>query len=158
MLDILFYQLFNMHFTTLSLIFSAVPLVLAQNYGGSSGSTTSAAAASAQTSSSGPLHVVKVSNANGDLTFTPNDIQAAVGDQVEFRFYGPKHSVAQSSFAKPCVPVNSSAFFSGPITTSGTAANTETFTLNVTSTAAIWFYCSVASHCASGMSGVINAP
>jgi plastocyanin len=147
-----------MHFTTLSLIFSAVPLALAQNYGGSSGSTTSAAAASAQTSSTGPLHVVKVSNANGDLTFTPNDIQAAVGDQVEFRFYGPKHSVAQSSFAKPCVPVNASAFFSGPITTSGTTANIEIFTLNVTSTAAIWFYCSVASHCANGMSGVINAP
>jgi plastocyanin len=149
-----------MHFTTLSLLFSAVPLALAQ-YGGSGdsgSSTTSSAAISQATASASTPLVVKVSNANGDLSFTPNDIQAPVGAKIEFHFYGPKHSVAQSSFAKPCVPLNSSAFFSGPITTTGTTANTEIFTLTVNSTAAIWFYCSVASHCAAGMSGVINAP
>jgi hypothetical protein len=33
-----------------------------------------------------------------------------------------------------------------------------TFVVNVTSTDPIWFYCSLASHCQSGMSGVVNAP
>ncbi len=103
-----------MQFTTLSLIFAAVPLALAQNYGGSgsSGSSTTSAASSTSTDT-GPNKIVKVSNANGDLSFTPNDIKAAVGDTIEFHFYGPKHSVAQSTFAAPCVPANANAFFSG---------------------------------------------
>jgi len=148
-----------MHFTTLSLLASAVPLALAQGYGNyDSGSSTTSSAAASTTSSSGPNHIVKVSNANGDLTFDPNDFKADVGDTVEFHFYGPKHSVAQSNFTSPCAPANANAFFSGPITTSGTAVNPEIFTLNVTSTAAIWFYCAVPSHCESGMAGVINAP
>ena len=152
------YYLFKMQFTTLSLLFSAVPLALAQYDYGSSGSTTTSAAASAQTSSTGPNHIVKVSNAKGDLTFSPNDFTAAVGDTVEFHFYGPKHSVAQSTFASPCNPANANAFFSGPISTSGTAVNPEIFTLNVTTKSAIWFYCAVPSHCEAGMAGVINAP
>lgn len=147
-----------MQLITFSLLFSVIPLALAQYDYGSSGSTTTSAAASAQTSSAGPNHIVKVSNAAGDLTFSPNDFTAAVGDTVEFHFYGPKHSVAQSTFASPCNPANANAFFSGPITTSGTGVNPEIFILNVTSTSAIWFYCAVPSHCEAGMAGVINAP
>ncbi|KAE9362844.1 hypothetical protein N431DRAFT_391391 [Stipitochalara longipes BDJ] len=143
----------------LPLMLAAAPLALAQyNYGSGSASTTTSSSSSAETSSSGPLHVVKVSNSAGDLTFTPNDFTAAVGDTVEFHFYGPKHSVAQSTFASPCAPANANAFFSGPITTSGTGVNSEIFTLNITSTAAIWIYCAVPSHCESGMAAVINAP
>lgn len=37
------------------------------------------------------VQVVKVSNNNGDLTFTPNNITAAVGSFVQFHFY-PKVS------------------------------------------------------------------
>ena len=143
---------------TLPLMLAAAPLALAQ-YGSSGSSTTSAdSSASTTASSSGPNHTVKVSNANGDLSFSPNDFSAAVGDTVEFHFYGPKHSVAQSTFAAPCAPANANAFFSGPITTSGSGVNSEIFTLNITSTAAIWIYCGVPSHCQSGMSAVINAP
>jgi plastocyanin len=149
-----------MHFTPLSLLFSAIPLAFAQYDYGSGSSTTTSAASSAQTSasSSGSNQIVKVSKANGDLTFSPNDIVAKVGDTVEFHFYGPKHSVAQSTFQSPCAPANANAFFSGPITTSGTGVNSEIFTLNITSTSAIWIYCAVPSHCEQGMAAVINAP
>jgi len=148
-----------MHFTTLLL--AAAPLALAQygsdSYGSSDSSSTVAAVAATQTSSaSTAVHTVKV-GANGTLAFSPNDIQANVGETIEFHFYGPKHSVAQSTFANPCAPATN-AFFSGPITTSGSAANPEIFTLNITSTAAIWIYCAVPSHCESGMAAVINAP
>ena len=33
-----------------------------------------------------------------------------------------------------------------------------TFVVNVTSTDPIWFYCSLSSHCQSGMAGVVNPP
>lgn len=41
------------------------------------------------------VQVVKVSNKNGDLTFTPNNITAAVGSFVQFQFH-PK--VSDKSF------------------------------------------------------------
>jgi plastocyanin len=110
--------------------------------------------ATTATSASGKLvHVVQV-GASG-LTFTPNAITAAVGDIVEFQFYPQSHSVAQSTFAAPCMPLNSSSFFSGPVpSTSGMA--TKTFQLEINNTTPIWFYCATGTHCESGMAGVIN--
>jgi len=147
-----------MFFSTLPIVLAALPVAFAQ-YGSdssssSSASTTSTAAAVVATSASGKtVHVVQV-GASG-LTFTPNAITAAVGDIVEFQFYPAAHSVAQSSFAAPCVPLNGSSFFSGPVpSTSGVAA--KTFQLEVNNTTPIWFYCATAKHCESGMGGVIN--
>lgn len=61
----------------------------------------SSAAVSKTTAHTGPketlggedvkVQVVKVSNNNGDLTFAPNNITAAVGSFVQFHFY-PKVS------------------------------------------------------------------
>jgi plastocyanin len=107
-----------------------------------------AAAANAAT------HTVTVGN--GGLVFSPNNTVAAAGDTVVFSFYPSKHSVAQASFAKPCVPINSTAFFSGALSTSS-GVNADTFTLTINDTTPIWFYCSVGAHCASGMVGSINA-
>jgi plastocyanin len=148
-----------MHFTTLPLLFSAVPLALAQygGYGGSDSSSTMSSAAT-QTGSSGPVHTVTV-GADNNLAFSPNQITANAGDTVEFHFYGPKHSVAQSTFQSPCTPANANAFFSGPISTTGSGPNSNIWTLTVnSSTTAIWGYCAVPSHCESGMAFVINAP
>jgi len=93
----------------------------------------------------------------GSLAFSPNSLTAAVGDTLEFHFFSGSggHSVVSSTFQSPCVPT-SNAFFSGYIP--GNTAGDMTFVVNVTSTDPIWFYCSLASHCQSGMSGVINAP
>lgn len=33
------------------------------------------------------VHIVKVSNKKGELTFEPNDLKAAVGSMVQFHFY-----------------------------------------------------------------------
>jgi plastocyanin len=146
-----------MHFSSIYLL-STLPFTLAQ-YGndGSGGSTTSTAAGPATTtaSSSGSVHTVTVGN--GAFAFSPNSIVAAINDTVEFHFYPPEHSVAQSLFDAPCVPSGPTAFFSGPIsTTSGQNANV--FTLTINDTNPIWFYCAVPSHCESGMAGVINPP
>ncbi|KAK0122473.1 hypothetical protein ONS95_010705 [Cadophora gregata] len=149
-----------MQYSKTSVILSLLPFTLAQDYGyggGSAKGTTGAAAAAASTtaSSSGPIHTVKVGD--GGLNFSPNSFTASVGDTVEFHFYPSQHSVAQSSFAAPCAPINDTAFFSGGFrTTSG--VNTNTFSIKVNNTSPIWFYCAAPGHCEGGMAGVINPP
>ena len=141
-------------------IFSFIPLTLAQ-YGGGSGSTTtstSSSAAPATTTSSSSTSIQTVTVGNGALAFSPNSFTAAVGSQVEFVFFPPTHSVAQSSFASPCTPLNNgTGFFSGEMTTA-TGENANVFTVTINDTNPIWFYCTFPGHCESGMGGVINPP
>ncbi|KAM0563501.1 hypothetical protein ACHAPJ_001222 [Fusarium lateritium] len=103
----------------------------------------------------GSVHVVKVGD--GGLKFEPSQTKAAVGDIVEFHFYPGMHSVAQSSFKKPCEPLNSTSFFSGDFSPEK-KVDSKVFSINVTSEDPIWYYCAVQGHCAGGMVGVINAP
>jgi plastocyanin len=39
------------------------------------------------------------------LAFTPNNVTAGVGTTLEFVYHPKKHSVSQSSFTAPCVPL-----------------------------------------------------
>jgi len=147
-----------MHFSSIYLL-SVLPFTLAQ-YGGNGGggsttSTTAVVPATTTASSSGTVHTVTAGN--GALKYVPNSITAAVGDTIEFHFYPPEHSVAQSSFAAPCVPLGPTAFFSGPFTQSS-GQNANVFTLTINDTNPIWFYCGVPTHGESGMAGVINPP
>ncbi|CZR66884.1 uncharacterized protein PAC_16785 [Phialocephala subalpina] len=108
-----------------------------------------AASASAET--------IQVAVGQSGLTFSPNDITAAVGDSVEFSFFPKNHSVTQSSFAKPCQPL-ANGFFSTFQPTTSESANT--FTILVNDTKPIWLYCgqTTGNHCQSGMVAAINAP
>lgn len=120
--------------------------------------TTAAAAAASSSSSASNVHVVKVGD--GGLTFSPSDIKASVGDVVEFHFFPKAHSVAQSSFDKPCEPLTNGTavgFFSGPVPVSS-GESADVFTLEVKDANPRWFYCATGTHCQSGMVGVINAP
>ena len=49
-------------------------------------------------------HEVTV-GANGMLAFSPSSITALVSDSIEFTFYPKNHSVTQSTFSNPCVPI-----------------------------------------------------
>ena len=53
------------------------------------------------------------------LHFDPDNVVANIGDIVEYHYLPKNHSVVQSSFDKPCVPINNQAIFSGfvPVTT-----------------------------------------
>jgi plastocyanin len=99
-------------------------------------------------------HDVKVGM--DSTTFSPNTTTAAAGDTVTFHFYPAKHSVVQAAFASPCEPL-AGGFFSGFVPTSSGESMT-TFMITVNNTKPIWFYCSQAKHCQSGMVGAINAP
>ncbi|KAL8671762.1 MAG: hypothetical protein Q9168_003757, partial [Polycauliona sp. 1 TL-2023] len=140
----------------------------------SSMSTTGAQAASpAQTGAASPsgqvmVHVVKVSNKKGDLTFEPNNLQVPAGDMVQFHFY-PKvrdfnhPNVVQSTFDQPCEPINNNnasvnGFFSGFMPVKADATMMPSYTIMVNDTKPIWYYCSQGKHCQQKMVGVINPP
>ncbi|RMZ67909.1 extracellular serine-rich [Pyrenophora seminiperda CCB06] len=104
-------------------------------------------------------HTVSVSDKSGALIFKPDTVQAAQGDTVVFHFWPKNHSIAQSTFAKPCEPM-ADGMWSGfvPTTDMAKAASTS-FTYEVKNASApIWFYCSQGMHCQGGMVGVINPP
>jgi len=110
----------------------------------------------AVTATSSPF---KVSVGADGLTYTPNNIIAEVGTKIEFSFFPKNHTVTQSSFKDPCHPLSSGGFFSGFVPTTDAPSGT-TFTITVTDTKPIWFYCSQTkgAHCQAGMVGAINAP
>jgi len=104
-------------------------------------------------------HIITVANKTGGLVFTPDNLEAAQGDMVTFRFWPKNHSVAQSTFGAPCAPSNN-GFWSGfvPTTSTESVAN-STFTYEVKNASApVWFYCTQGMHCQAGMVGVINPP
>ena len=138
----------------LAVIVSALPLTLAQYGPPPSKSTTTAAAASTTTAATPGVHSVSVGN--GALAYSPDTITAAIGDTIEFHFFAPLHSVAQSNFSAPCTP-STNGFFSGDISTSS-GENADVFSIVVNDTNPIWFYCVIPTHCQLGMSGVINPP
>lgn len=97
--------------------------------------------------------------ANNGLHFEPENVVAEPGDLVEFHFLPKNHTVVQSSFDKPCVPLDGGAgFFSGFNFKTDAGEAPKVFTITVVDRKPIWYYCSqtVGDHCQKGMSGVIN--
>ncbi|KAK6533787.1 hypothetical protein TWF694_002716 [Orbilia ellipsospora] len=96
------------------------------------------------------------------LLFTPEIVYQDVGQEVRFQFYPQNHSVAQSSFENPCTPLggesSSAGFFSGFNAVAKIDDSIPTFTINISSSDPIYFYCAQGRHCQSGMVGVINPP
>ncbi|KAH9064239.1 hypothetical protein EDB87DRAFT_1392520 [Lactarius vividus] len=104
---------------------------------------------------------VTVGDATGSTIYTPNNINASVGDTVQFTFNPKNHSVTQSTFASPCAPI-SGGFDSGfnPVAV-GTASTFPIFNITVNDTNPIWVYCrqgenTPASHCGKGMVFAVN--
>ncbi|KIW70170.1 hypothetical protein PV04_02465 [Phialophora macrospora] len=124
----------------------ATSTLASPQYGDNSASTTTSASASASTSG---IHAVKV---GPGLTFTPDTVTAAEGDWVEFTF-GSGHSVAQSSFDAPCVPISG-----GAGVYSGFPDDGDVWRIQVNSTDPLWLYCSATAHCEGGMAMVVNPP
>ncbi|KAL8806706.1 MAG: hypothetical protein Q9223_004566 [Gallowayella weberi] len=148
-----------------------------QNAGSSGGSssssmavsTSSSMAASPATSGTATpsghvmVHVVKVGNKKGSLTFEPNNLQVPKGHMVQFHFYPKNHSVVQSTFDQPCQPIKNNnasvnGLFSGFMPVKPNAAMMPSYTIMINDTKPIWYYCSQGKHCQDGMVGVINPP
>lgn len=134
--------------TTLIFGVLATSALASPQYGDDSSSSMTATASAASSSASG-IHAVKV---GPGLTFTPDTLTAAEGDWVEFTF-GSGHSVAQSSFAAPCTPIEG-----GAGVYSGFPNDGDIWRIRINSTDPLWLYCSATGHCEGGMAMVVNPP
>ncbi|KAI0503064.1 hypothetical protein F5B22DRAFT_576404 [Xylaria bambusicola] len=97
---------------------------------------------------------------NGQLMFNPNNVTELVGTVVEFSYNPANHSIVQSSFDKPCQPIErDGGGFVAPFVPTKQAPSGVTFEVTLTNPDPIWFYCAqtTKSHCQSGMLGSINA-
>lgn len=111
------------------------------------------------TSAPGPVKTHKVEvGAFGQLVFNPNQVEAAVGDVVEFNFLARNHSVTQSNFLTPCT-------FNGGFDTGLNQFNPKNVSglfirsFAVKDTKPTWFYCKQSgppNHCGKGMVFGIN--
>ena len=113
------------------------------------------------------VHVVAVGknpmNNQTGIKFYPEKLTAKAGDMVQFQFHAGNHTVTQSNFDRPCVPLstsNSSAVgvYSSfqPAAASAAKGMIPVFTMMVNDTKPIWLFCSQGPHCQKGMVMVIN--
>ncbi|KAK5131390.1 hypothetical protein LTR16_000808, partial [Cryomyces antarcticus] len=101
-------------------------------------------------------HSVEV-GAQGDLIFAPNQLEAAVGDIVNFRFLKLNHTLTQSSLDKPCTAVN--GFDTSFVHLNPYNRTNDILSFMVQSTNPAWFFCRQSipkSHCNAGMVFAIN--
>ncbi|KAF8640411.1 hypothetical protein AX17_000077 [Amanita inopinata Kibby_2008] len=130
-------------------------------YGNPTPSATISGAASSTpiATPGGQTHKVIVGGP-GKLAFDPPSITAQPNDVVMFEFHQKNHTVTQSSFAQPCLPLGANGttgFDSGFFPVTDSAAQFPTWSLTVNDTKPIWAYCRQANHCQAGMVFAINA-
>ncbi|KAL3430337.1 hypothetical protein BDV09DRAFT_199729 [Aspergillus tetrazonus] len=106
--------------------------------------------------SSQALHEIHVGLADAQL-FVPNQINANIGDKIDFIFHGGNHTLTQSSLESPCVPA--AEFDSSFKNFNPHQQDDISLTLTVTSLEPQWFFCKQEkplSHCHAGMVFAIN--
>ncbi|KAI1462107.1 hypothetical protein F4805DRAFT_194135 [Annulohypoxylon moriforme] len=94
---------------------------------------------------------------DGNLVFNPNNVTELVGTVLEFGYNPQNHSIVQSSFDKPCQPLDGG--FAAPFVPTMQTPSGVTFEVMVQNANPIWFYCAQTkkTHCQAGMVGSINA-
>ena len=135
--------------STIALGVLATSVLAIPQYDDDSSSMTMSMTASSPASTASGIHQVQV---GPGLKFTPDSLTAAEGDWVEFTF-GSGHSVAQSSFDAPCVPIEGST-----AVYSGFPNDGDIWRVMINSTDPLWLYCSASGHCEGGMALVVNPP
>lgn len=99
------------------------------------------------------------------LKYWPEKITAKPGTMVQFQFWAGNHTVTQSSFDNPCIPLAAGASNSSvkgidsgfqPVAASAGAGSAPVFTVMVKDNKPLWLYCAKGNHCQSGMVMVIN--
>ncbi|KAK5083320.1 hypothetical protein LTR70_008157 [Exophiala xenobiotica] len=109
------------------------------------------------------VQIVTVGDNTGALKFFPENIKADVGSVVQFQFYPKNHTITESSFAEPCVPMAANLTSetrpgqkSGFVPVTDDTEFRPVYNLIVNDTKPIWIFCGQKPHCAKGMSMVIN--
>jgi len=114
------------------------------------------------TSTSGKTIDVIVGGPNGNLTYTPSRVSASPGDTIKFTFQVKNHTVTQSSFGAPCMPLTNQTnarigFNSGYFPVAANSTVFPTWSLTINGTTPIWAYCAQSGHCGAGMVFAVNS-
>ncbi|KAJ7221752.1 hypothetical protein GGX14DRAFT_430959 [Mycena pura] len=91
----------------------------------------------------------------GVIAYTPNQVQANVGDIIQFIFKQKNHTVTQSSLANPCSPLPG-GFDTSFVPVSDNATDFRRAQIQVLNTDPIWVYCRQTGHCEQGMVFAVN--
>ncbi|GAB1312998.1 hypothetical protein MFIFM68171_03208 [Madurella fahalii] len=103
----------------------------------------------------GATHSVTVGGPQG-LAFSPQQLEATVGDTVIFTFLSQNHTATQSAFDTPCQPLEGgmdSGFQANP---NNTINPPPQVAMQVMVDTPLWFYCRQGPHCGKGMVFSIN--
>ncbi|KAF7353650.1 Programmed cell death protein 5 [Mycena venus] len=93
----------------------------------------------------------------GVIAYTPNQVQANVGDVIQFTFKQKNHTITRSTLATPCSPlVGEGAFDSGFVFVADNETDFPLAQLTVQDTNPIWIYCRQTGHCGMGMVFAVN--
>jgi len=131
-------------------------IIWVNNGGGSPTSTiNSAMAVSTAAAAAAATHSVTVGGAAG-LVYTPNTIEAAVGDMVVFTFESQNHTVTQSAFTTPCEKLAGGMDSGFVPNVNNSVVPAPQMGMQVTVATPIWFYCKQKGHCGKGMTFSIN--
>ena len=113
---------------------------------------------------------VGVNPATNEIAFEyfPDRITAQPGSMVQFQFHAAAHTLTQSNFDNPSIPIANHqtdtgaplppGIFSGAMDVAAAKAQgfLPTFTVLINDTKPIWLYCTTGPHCSKGMNMVIN--
>ncbi|KAJ6488532.1 hypothetical protein C8R47DRAFT_483056 [Mycena vitilis] len=94
----------------------------------------------------------------GVIAYTPNQVQANVGDVIQFTFKQRNHTITRSTLANPCSPITGDgALDSGfvPVPANQTS-DFPLAQLTVKDTDPIWIFCNQPGHCQQGMVFAVN--
>ncbi|PSS27198.1 hypothetical protein M430DRAFT_130471 [Amorphotheca resinae ATCC 22711] len=107
------------------------------------------------TSAAKATHSVTVGGTAG-LVYTPDTIEAAVGDMVIFTFESANHTVTQSAFNTPCEKLAGGVDSGFIPNINNSVSPPPQMAMQVTVATPIWFYCKQKGHCGKGMTFSIN--
>lgn len=119
------------------------------------GAATETAAASGTEAAAAATHTVTVGGEAG-LVFTPQELQAAVGDMVIFSFQSQMHTATQSGFDTPCDPLDGGMDTGTQPNPNNTVSPPPQVAMQVMTAEPLWFYCKTGNHCGQGMVFSIN--
>jgi len=132
-----------------------VIVIWVNNGGNSATSTINSLQSFSSNAGSQATHTVVVGGSAG-LVYTPNTIEAAIGDTVIFQFESANHTATQSAFTTPCDKLEG-GFDSGFMpNVNNTVVPAPQMAMQVTVSTPIWFYCRQKGHCGKGMTFSIN--
>ncbi|KAI5818428.1 hypothetical protein BZA77DRAFT_243775, partial [Pyronema omphalodes] len=100
-------------------------------------------------------HSIIVGGLNG-LLFSPPSIEALPGDILHFTFLSQNHTVTQSTFGQPCIPMIGGADSGYKPNPNNTVIPAPIWEYQVKDTTPTWWFCAQNSHCGKGMVFAVN--